>query len=267
MTEPRRVVVVDDEPPARLLLASYLSAQADFRVTGLCASVDEAVRHLAEERAEAVFLDIQLTDGTGFEVLERVPADRLPAVVFVTAYDEHAVRAFEIGAIDYLLKPVTAERFTVAIERLRVRLGPQGDPGRDRLAVQAAAQAAREWLAAAGAPLARRGAAYLGARTRDGVQLIPVASIRYLEVEGHYVTIHAEPGPHLVRGRLSELESQLDPERFVRIHRSTIVNLDHVRTLTPWFRGDYLVRLLDGTELRMSRTYRSNLAGRLVADW
>lgn len=263
MSEPHRVLIVDDEPPARLLLASYLAEHPDFCVAGECGSVRDAVAFLAREGADAVLLDIQLSDGSGFEVVERMDPARAPPVVFVTAYDEHAVRAFEVSAVDYLLKPVTAERFDAAMDRLRTRLGA----GRDPAGLIAAIRMARELLAGVGEPPRRGRAGYLGVRTGDGVQVIPVGTVRYLEVEGHYVTIHTTAGSHLARGRLSDFEEQLDPDRFVRIHRSTIVNLDQVRALTPWFRGDYLVHLHDGTELRMSRTYRANLEGRFVAEW
>ncbi|HEY0024587.1 MAG TPA: LytTR family DNA-binding domain-containing protein [Longimicrobium sp.] len=259
-----RVLIVDDEAPARLLLNSYLAAEPDVEVVGMCGTAAETVAHLRARETDAVFLDIRLADGTGFDVLDQVGPEVMPPVVFVTAYDEHAIRAFELHAIDYLLKPVAEARFRAAVARLRELLSRDaGGGGGAREAVRAA----RELLAGATGSHSAQGRGYLAARTASGVQIVPVATVRYLRVDGHYVTIHSASGTHLVRGALSDFEDELDAGRFVRIHRSTIVNLDFVRELKPWFRGDYLVLLLDGTELRLSRRFRANLSRRFVSDW
>jgi two-component system LytT family response regulator len=226
--------------------------------------VAETVAYLRARDTDAVFLDIQLADGTGFDVLDQVGPEVMPPVVFVTAYDEHAIRAFELHAVDYLLKPVAEARFRASLGRLRKLLSR--DEAGDGRALEAV-RAARELLAGAAGSHHARGGGYLAARTASGVQIVPVATIRFLRVEGHYVMIHSASGTHVVRGALSDFEDELDAERFVRIHRSTIVNLDFVRELKPWFRGDYLVLLLDGTELRLSRRFRHNLSRRFVSDW
>jgi two-component system LytT family response regulator len=210
-------------------------------------------------RPDLVFLDIRLTDGTGFDVVERVGAGRMPAVVFVTAYDEHAVRAFEVNATDYLLKPVEPERFAQALARAKARL-EQGESATER--TERLLQVLQVGLSGARTP-----SAYLPVRTRDGVRIIRAETVRYLAADGHFVRVHAGAETLEVRATLQEYEAQLDPARFVRIHRGTIVNLDFVRELRPWFRGDYLVHLTDGTELKLSRHYRPALEQRLATRW
>ena len=254
-----RVVVVDDEPPARMLLQSRLAEDASVEVVGACGTVDAAVEMIEALRPDLVLLDIHLSGGTGFDVVERVGADRMPAVVFVTAYDEHAVRAFEVNATDYLLKPVEPERFAQSLARVKARL-EQGE--------SAEARAARLLeVIRAGLHAPRTPPGYLPVRTRDGVRIIRADTVRYLAADGHFVRIHAGGETLEVRATLQEYEAQLDPARFVRIHRATIVNLDFVRELRPWFRGDYIVHLTDGTQLKLSRHYRPALEQRLATRW
>jgi len=254
-----RVLVVDDEPPARMLLQSRLAEEGSMEVVGTCGTVAEAVEMIASTRPDLVFLDIRLSDGTGFDVVERVGAANMPAVVFVTAYDEHAVRAFEVNAADYLLKPVDAERFAQALARARARLERGGDAERTARLL--------ELIHAGQERLAKRPAGYLPVRTSTGVRIVRVEAVRYLSADGHFVRIHTGTETLEVRATLQEYEDQLDPARFARIHRATIVNLDFVRELRPWFRGDYLVQLVDGTELKLSRHYRPALADRLATRW
>ena len=255
-----RVLVVDDEPPARMLLESRLAEDGSMEVVGACGTVAEAVALIASARPDLVFLDIRLTDGTGFDVVERVGAANMPAVVFVTAYDEHAVRAFEVNAADYLLKPVDAERFAEALARARARLERGGGE---------AERTARllELIHAGVERVARAPAAYLPVRTNAGVRIVRVDTVRYLSADGHYVRVHTGTETLEVRATLQEYQDQLDPARFARIHRATIVNLDFVRELRPWFRGDYLVQLADGTELKLSRHYRAALGERFATRW
>jgi len=261
-----RVLVVDDEPPARMLLESRLAEEGSMEVVGACGTVAEAVALIASARPDLVFLDIQLSDGTGFDVVERVGAAAMPAVVFVTAYDEHAVRAFEVNAADYLLKPVDAERFSQALARARSRLERGGDAERTARLLELI-HAGQERLAAGVERGTRRPAGYLPVRTAAGVRIVRVEAVRYLAADGHFVRIHTGAETLEVRATLQEYEDQLDPARFARIHRATIVNLDFVRELRPWFRGDYLVQLVDGTELKLSRHYRPALADRLATRW
>ena len=261
MRAPWRVLVVDDEPPARMLLESRLAEDPEVRVVTSCGTVADAVAAIESERPDLVLLDVQLSDGTGFDVVQRVGAGAMPPVVFVTAYDEYALRAFDVNAADYLLKPVDAERFARALERAKARLAARDDTAErmQRLLETLQAEASGREL--------RAPAAHLAVRTRTGVRLVRVEAVRYLSADGHYVRVHAGNETLEVRATLAEYEAQLDPARFVRIHRATIVNLDYVRELRPWFRGDYVVVLVDDTELRLSRHYRPNLRGRLATDW
>lgn len=254
--------MVDDEPPARMLLQSRLEEEGSMEVVGACGTVAEAVEMIRSLRPDLVFLDIRLSDGTGFDVVEKVGAEAMPAVVFVTAYDEHAVRAFEVNAADYLLKPVDGERFAQALARARARLERGGDADRTARLLELI-HAAQERLAAD----VRRPADYLPVRTRTGVRIVRVEAVRYLSADGHFVRIHTGAETLEVRATLQEYQDQLDPARFARIHRATIVNLDFVRELRPWFRGDYLVQLADGTELKLSRHYRASLGERFATRW
>jgi two-component system LytT family response regulator len=261
-----RVLVVDDEPPARMLLQSRLAEDGSMEVVGACGTVAEAVAMIASTRPDLVFLDIRLSDGTGFDVVERVGAANMPAVVFVTAYDEHAVRAFEVNAADYLLKPVDPERFAQALERARARLERGGDMDRTARLLELI-HAGQERLAAGVERGTRRPAEYLPVRTGAGVRIVRVETVRYLSADGHYVRIHTGTETLEARATLQEYQDQLDPARFARIHRATIVNLDFVRELRPWFRGDCLVQLVDGTELKLSRHYRAALGERFATRW
>lgn len=245
------VVLVDDEPPARDKLRTFLAEDPRVDVLGEAGDGMKAVAMIEELRPELVFLDIQMPEMDGFEVLEALDVDPLPQVVFVTAYDEHAVRAFEVRALDYLLKPVDADRFEAAVDRAIEELA------RGRSA-EAGARA-RDVLSAL--PRERRVLERFLVRKRGRMFLVPVERVDWIAAAGNYVELHAGSESHLVRGTLQELDERLDPALFARIHRSTIVNLRRVKELHPWSHGDLLVVLADGTELRMSRRYRDALHG------
>ena len=238
------VVLVDDEPPARERLRRLLGEHADVRVVGEAGSGLEAVELIEAERPDVVLLDIQMPELDGFGVIEALDPTVVPQVIFVTAYDEHALRAFEVHAIDYLLKPVEPER-------LRVALGRAMERRPDTRTTTALLRA----LPRSGRKLER----FL-IRLRSSMTLIPVTDVDWIGAAGNYVELHVGRDVHLVRGTLQELEDLL-PERFVRIHRSAIVNLDRVSRLLPWSHGDWMVELCDGTELRLSRRYRGRLGG------
>jgi two-component system LytT family response regulator len=237
-------VLVDDEPPAREKLARMLAAHEGIRVVGEAGDGPAAVALIEDLRPDLVFLDIQMPGLNGFDVIEALDLPALPRVIFVTAHDEHALRAFEVRALDYLLKPVDAERLGEAVARV---LEP------DRLAPDA-----RSVLDAL--PGARRPLERFLVRLRGRMILVPARDVDWIGAAGNYVELHVAGDVHLVRGTLQELEQRL-PESFVRIHRSSIVNLDRVRELHPWSHGDRLVVLDDGTELRLSRRYRDRLEG------
>jgi two-component system, LytTR family, response regulator len=238
-------VLVDDEPPARAKLRRFLEEDGRVTVVGEAGDGAAAVRLVEEAEPDLVFLDVQMPGMDGFEVLEALEVDPLPRVVFVTAYEEHALRAFEVRALDYLLKPVDRERFTRALDR----------------ALEAAAPGATDARGVLSALAERRPLERFLVRTRGRMVLVPVEDVDWIGAAGNYVAVHAGGQIHLVRGTLQELEERLPAERFVRIHRSSIVNLDRVREMHPWSHGDLMVVLEGGEELRLSRRYRDRLEG------
>ena len=251
-----RALIVDDEPLARDAIRELLRADREITVVGECGNGREAVAALRAGGIDLVFLDVQMPELDGLGVLERIPAADAPAVVFVTAYDTYAVRAFEVHAADYLLKPFTDERFfrTVSHVKERIAEGRTGD-----LASRLSAVLDAVGRGGNGSTYVRR----LPVETNGRVALLPVSGIDWIGAEGDYVRVHAGKSEHLIRETLSRLAESLDPATFARIHRSTIVNLDRIRDLYPLFKGDYGVRLHDGTELKLSRNFRSALEERL----
>jgi two-component system LytT family response regulator len=239
-----RALIVDDEAVARRRVRRLLQREPDVDVVGECADGAAAVEAITAERPDLVFLDVQMPELDGFEVLQRLPRAALPAFVFVTAFDRYALRAFEVHAVDYLLKPFTAERFHAAVARVRERR--TGPPDGLRALLD-------ELQARAG--YLRRLAVHAGRR----VVLLDVQAIDWLQAADNYVTVHAGGREHLVRTTLAELERQLDPERFVRIHRSAVVAIDRVRELHPATHGDFDVVLHDGTHLTLGRRWRERL--------
>ncbi|HEX5724930.1 MAG TPA: LytTR family DNA-binding domain-containing protein [Longimicrobiaceae bacterium] len=259
-----RVVVVDDEPLARRRVLRLLREEGDgVEVAAVCSNGVEAVEAIRATRPDLVFLDVQMPEMDGFGVLEALGPD-IPGVIFVTAYDQYALRAFEVHALDYLLKPFDVERFRRAFERGRTQLQRRAS-GQQRIV------ALLEQLAAERRELERRlpGARepqhleWVMVKVRGRLELVKTAELDWIEAEGNYVRLHAGKGSYLIREKISTLEERLDPEAFVRVHRSTIVNLNRVRELRPLPSGDYTVTLTDGTELKLSRGYRHRLAERV----
>jgi len=238
---------VDDEPWARTRIASLLKDEADFTVAHECADGAEAVRAIVGLKPEVVFLDVQMPGIDGFDVVEAIGPAAMPIVVFATAHQEYAVRAFDAGAVDYLLKPFDEERFRRAIERVR----------RDLRAPAAAAAALENAMTQVRkrAPYAER----LVVNNAGRVIFIKVADIDWFEAAGNYVTIHAGHEKHMLRETLRGLSERLDPGVFVRLHRSSVVNVDRLRELSPWSRGEQVAVLKDGTQLTIGRAFREHL--------
>jgi two-component system LytT family response regulator len=252
-----RVLIVDDEAPARALVREYLGAHADIEVVGECANGFEAVKAVSEHAPDLMFLDVQMPKLTGFEVLELL--DPAPAVVFCTAYDEFALKAFEVHAVDYLLKPFGRDRLAEALGRVRERLAASG-------AGTAAAVAPPETSATPAAPTAPSAAALSAAArapgqfaerlmVRDGalVHVIPIEKLDYVEAQDDYVAIHAEGKSWLKHQTLADLEQSLDPARFVRVHRSYVVNVERIARIEPYAKDSRVAILHDGRELPVSR--------------
>jgi two-component system LytT family response regulator len=225
-----RTLIVDDEPLARSNLAVLLAGDPDIELLGECGSAGRAVERIRADQPHLLFLDVQMPEHDGFEVLEMLGADLPTAIIFVTAYDEYALRAFEAGALDYLLKPFDERRFSRALARAKERL--------------AAADIA--------APHARR----IAIRGAGGIELIKLAEVDWVEAADYYTCLHVGRRSHLLRRSLATLARELDPAAFVRIHRSTLVNVARVRALRLNAAGDYDIVLEDGTKLRLSRRYR-----------
>lgn len=269
---PIRVLLADDEPLARRRLLRFLRAEPDADVVAECASGAEAVRLLRSETVDLALLDVQMPDLDGFGVIDEVGTDRMPPVIFVTAFDAYALRAFEVHALDYLLKPVTADRFKEAFARARDHLdrattASMGRRLRALLTTVLASEGGEEGAAAAAAALPERPryADRLTIKGEGRVFFVRVSEVDWFEAHGNYVRVHVGPTTHLIREALSVVEGSLSPDRFARIHRSTIVNIDRIKELQPWFAGDYIVLLKDGTQLKLSRTYRDQLQVRLHA--
>jgi two-component system LytT family response regulator len=237
-----RVLVADDEAPARRKLRRLLDAIGGIEIVGEAAAGDEAVERIATLAPDLVLLDVQMPVLDGFEVVAAVGVDRMPATVFVTAYDEHALRAFEVRALDYLLKPVSPERLRDAMERVRARTAP---PDRTALAALVAGRHLRRILV----------------HDDRGAHLLPVDAITLARAERNYVVLHTSRGAFRVRGTIGALAERLDPSAFLRVNRSDIVRLDAIRELQPWSHGDYRIVLGDGSALLWSRRYRAHTAG------
>jgi two-component system LytT family response regulator len=244
-----RVLIVDDEAPARRKLRAQLVTEAGIEIVGEAGSGPEAVDAIRTLRPDLVFLDVQMPGMNGFEVLEAVGAEGMPVVVFVTAYDEFALEAFEVQAVDYLLKPFSKERFDRALERALRALEHRED-GRVQV------RSLLEKVLAGRRPLRR-----LVVRTGERMLLVGLHEVLHLEADGNYVKVHTASGVHLLRETLTALEGRLDPERFARIHRGEIVNLDAVKEIQPYFHGDLVVVLKNGERLRLSRRYRERVLG------
>jgi len=249
-----RALIVDDEPLARSRVRELLATQADVEVLGECGSGREAIASIRSRSPDLVFLDVQMPEVTGFGVLEALDPASAPVVVFVTAFDEFAVRAFEVHALDYLLKPFDRERFLNSLDRARRAVRRRRDGELD--------QRIAALLAEVGGG-GRRYLTRLLVKTGSRTVLLRASDIDWIESAGNYVRLHAGKERHLLRETMTALEGKLDPEQFVRIHRSTMVNLERVRELEPYFHGDHVLKLTDGTRLTLSRTYRERLQERL----
>lgn len=233
-----RVLIIDDESHARRGLRSLLAEEKDFAVVGEACDGDEAVDKIRKHDPDLVFLDVEMPRRNGLEIVDEIGAERMPHTVFVTAYDQYAVSAFKVDAVDYLLKPFTDERFGDTLRRARHALSGNGSPRREPL---------RRFTVKAG----------------DKLEVHRVDEIDWIEADEYYVKLHIGGQAYMIRQTMSTLEEQLPSDAFARIHRSSIVNLNRIVALEPLFQGDYTVVLHDGTQLRMSRRRSEVLSGLL----
>lgn len=247
MTGTIRAILVDDEEPARGLMREYLSAHPDIEIVAECGNGFDAVKAVAEQAPDLLFLDIQMPKLDGFEVLELIERD--VAVVFVTAHDQHALRAFQIHAVDYLLKPFGPERLAEALDQARRRIGQPSAAAHRRLSAE---------VRRGGGPLDR-----VLVRDQAKVHVIPVDQIDYVEALDDYVCLHAGGKKHLKAQTMAEMEAALDPSRFVRIHRSYLLNLDRLARLELYAKDSRVAYLQDGTQLPVSRSGYTRLRERM----
>jgi len=242
-----RVLIVDDESLARERVRTLLEREADVEIVGECASGPEAVRSVREVKPDVIMLDIQMPELDGFGVLREL-GGVLPVVIFITAFDEHAVRAFEVHALDYLLKPFKPARMRQALDRARQQLSGAGkDVAMDRILAllsQPRMQQEQTWLTR------------IAVRTGDRVRFVKTDDVDWVEASGNYVVIHAGNERHTIRETLGALEARLSPKQFQRLSRSAVVNLDRIREVQPLFQGEHVAILKDGTRINMTRGVR-----------
>ena len=261
-----RTVVVDDEPLARRGLELRLANVDDIEIVAQCNNGEEAVNAVAAHHPDLMFLDVQMPGLDGFGTLRSLPASQMPLVVFVTAYDHYAIRAFEASAIDYLLKPLDDERLAQALERVRKEHRErQADTNCARLLSLLGAVSGQPDLtlaeALAGEPLRlKSGEDKLAVKDGNRIVRVEPQSIRWIDAAGDYMCIHTDSDTHILRATMRELEQQLDQKRFQRVHRSTIVNLDRVKELRSHINGEYFLILDSGNEVKLSRSYKDKVA-------
>jgi two-component system LytT family response regulator len=242
-------VIADDEPLARERIRTLLAKFPQVKIAGEAKDGKQTLEMIREAQPSLVFLDVQMPEMNGFEVLGKLDPATAPAVIFVTAYDAFALRAFEVHAVDYLLKPFTRVRFGRAMEHMLRRL-EQTNGSRIEPSLLSLLESIRSEQKAQGR---------VAIRTEQGVYFVRVVEIDWLEASGNYVKMHVGSQEHVLRDSLKSFEERLDPNRFLRVHRSAMVNIDSIQRLEPWFHGEYLVVLRDGTKLTSSRTYSERL--------
>jgi two-component system LytT family response regulator len=262
MPEKIKTLIVDDEPLARRNLRLLLEKDPQIEIIDECRNGQEAVNAVQSFSPDLIFLDIQMPEMDGFDVLEKVGAQQIHAIIFVTAFDQYALKAFEVHALDYLLKPFDDARFQKALTQAKLQIEQReiDKLSKKLLALLEDRENNREHRAQEKSYLTR-----LMIKLTNRVILLNVNEIDWIEADGNYAKLHVGRKSHMLREKMNDLESQLDPQRFVRVHRSIIVNLNRIKELYPHFNGDYIIVLEDGTQLKLSRSRREHLETRLKA--
>lgn len=256
-----RTLIVDDEPLARRSLRVLLEDDPEIEIIGECGSGYEALEVINEQPPDLLFLDIQMPEMSGFEVLERIEHGHIAAVVFVTAFDQYALKAFEVHALDYLLKPFDDARFEKALRQAKAQI--------EQREINKLSRKLFALLEDRAAPQEKKSASYLTRfmiKAAGRVLFLKAEEVDWIAADDYYVKLHAGSKTHMLRETLSDLETRLDPEKFIRIHRSTIVNIEQIKELHPHFNGEYLVVLRDGTELKLSRSRREQVQAALKGN-
>lgn len=241
-----RILIIDDEPLARDRIREMLKNDCQTQIIGEARTGREAVEAITAQAPDIVFLDVQMPDMDGFEVLKRLNPERLPIIIFVTAYDQYALRAFDVHALDYLLKPFDRKRFARSLVRAKDQVNrPQNDPHEERI-IRLLQELQTE----------RRYLERVAIKTGEKIMFVRTEELDSIEAEGNYVRLHVAVSSYLLRETINSFEAQIDPRTFVRIHRSTIVNINRVKELQAWARGEYRVVLHNGRCYTLSRGYR-----------
>lgn len=247
-----RAIIVDDEELARRGMRTLLDSVDDVEIVQECVNGREAIEAIRTLEPDLAYLDIQMPGKTGFDVIDAIQGQRCPHIVFVTAFDKYAVRAFEVHALDYLLKPINETRFGESLARARAAVGSGRDETMLRRLTQTASELRQCLAHSASAPLPDR----IAVKTREGLVIVSVADIDWLEADRDYVSLHVGTKTWLVRETITAAEARLAHSGFLRIHRSVLVNVNRVQGLRPLSKGEFTVILADGTELKLSRNYR-----------
>lgn len=250
-----KVLIVDDEFLGRERIRSLLKDHADIKIVGECVNGREAVEAIQNLQPDLVFLDVQMPKIDGFEVVEIIGAENMPVVIFVTAYDEYAIEAFEVNAVDYLLKPFDKERFEKAVDRAKCGIESQDSPTEIRGNLRELLKEVEN---------EPRFLKRIPVKSARGTAIVLAEEIDWIASSGHYLELHIGDETHLIRERISLIETKLNPRIFMRIHRSTIVNVNRIESLHPMFNGDQLVILKNGCELNLSRNYYDKLMSNLI---
>ena len=255
-----KTIIVDDEPLARRNLRVLLERDPQIEIVEECRNGREAVKAINTLSPDLIFLDIQMPEMDGFDVLAHVGPEHIQAIIFVTAFDQYALKAFDVHALDYLLKPFDDERFARALERAKSQIAAREI---NQLSERLLALLEERETERTGAKREERYLTRFMIKASSRMMLLKVDEIDFIEADGNYAKLHAGRKTHLLREKMNDLEGRLDPAKFVRIHRSIIVNLERIKEMHPHFNGDYVVVLEDGRQLRLSRTRREQLEARL----
>jgi two-component system LytT family response regulator len=252
-SEKIHALIIDDEPPARSVIRKMLAEDSDIEVVGECSNGIEAKKSIQKHSPDLLFLDIEMPEMDGFALLESFTEDKTPAVIFVTAYNQYAVRAFDVSAVDYLLKPFDHERMAKALERAKSNLRERSDEERSEQVLELLQQLNTKQKTLDRFVIKKNGR----------VLLVASKEIDWIEASGNYVLLHTGREKHILRETMKHIEKRLDSNKFLRIHRSTIVNIDRIKELQTHFNGEHLVILKTGNELILSRRYREKLSQKL----
>lgn len=241
-----RTLIVDDEPLARDRVRRFLRDETEIEIVGECGNGAEAIEFIKKEKPELVFLDIQMPEKNGFDVIKSLDAKTIPTIIFVTAYDQYALQAFDASALDYLLKPFNRERFHRAVKRACEHIENKKRGNLDERIASLIADLKTE----------KKYLERLVVKSVGRVFFLKIDEIDWIEAAGNYLKLHVGRESHLIRETMNAIEAKLNPDKFLRIHRSTIVNIDRIKELHPMFSGDYDVVLQNGTKITLSRNYR-----------